>query len=153
MANTTGICNSFKQELFLGYHNFGTGPTRGTSTNDTVKAALYLTTATVNNSSTAYSATGEVTGTGYTAGGVSVTAQAPGGGSASTTAYWQPGGSSISFGTVTLSTAFDSVLLYNSSQGNRSIAIWNFGSTTVNNGTFQINLPTYDSTNALIRIA
>ena len=54
-------------------HNFGTAPTRGTSTADTFKAALYVTTATVNAATTAYSATNEVSGTGYTAGGITVT--------------------------------------------------------------------------------
>lgn len=141
MANTTAIASTFKQELMQGTHNLGS---------NTIKAALYLASATVNASTTAYSATGEVTGTGYTAGGITTTAGSVG--LTSTTAYWQPG-AALSYGTVTLSTAFDCVLLYNNTSSNKAIAAWNFGSTTVNNGTFTINLPTNDATNALIRLA
>ena len=67
------MCTSFMGELLTATHNFGTAPTRGSSAADTFKAALYLTSATINAATTAYSATGEVTGTGYTAGGVAVT--------------------------------------------------------------------------------
>lgn len=139
MANTTAICSSFKQELMTGTHSLGT---------HAIKAALYLTTATVNASTTVYSVTGEVTGAGYTAGGVACTAGAPG--LTGTTAFWQPG-ANISYPSVTLTTAFDAVLLYNSTATNKAIAVWNFGSTTVT-GTFTLNLPTFDSTNALIRL-
>lgn len=141
MANTTAIASTFKQELMQGTHNLGA---------NTIKAALYLSSATVGAATTAYSATGEVTGAGYTAGGVTATANAVG--LTGTTAFWQPG-AALSFGTVTLATAFDCVLLYNSSAANKAIASWNFGSTTVNNGTFTINLPANDSTNALIRLS
>ena len=73
MANTQSMCTSFLGELMTATHNFGTAPTRGTSAADTFKAALYVTTATMNASTTAYSSTNEVTGTNYTAGGVTVT--------------------------------------------------------------------------------
>ena len=73
MANTQAMCTSFKGELLVGHHNFGTGVVRAATTADTFKAALYLASATVNASTTAYSSTGEVTGTGYSAGGVTVT--------------------------------------------------------------------------------
>jgi hypothetical protein len=141
MANTTAIASSFKQEIMQGTHNLGS---------NTIKAALYLTTASIGASTTAYTATGEVSGTGYTAGGITTTAGSVG--LNGTVAYWQPG-AALSFGTVTLSTAFDTVLLYNNTASNKAIASWNFGSTTVNNGTFTINLPTNDSTNALIRLS
>ena len=64
MANTQAMCTSFMGELLTATHNFGTAPVRAASTADTFKAALYLTTATINASTTAYSATGEVSGTG-----------------------------------------------------------------------------------------
>ncbi len=73
MANTQSMCTSFMGELMTATHNFGTAPIRAATTADTFKAALYLTSATVNAATTAYSSTGEVTGTGYTAGGVTVT--------------------------------------------------------------------------------
>ncbi len=73
MANTQAVCTSFKVELFNGHHALGTAVTRGATTADTIKAALFLASATINASTTAYSTTGEVTGTNYTAGGVTVT--------------------------------------------------------------------------------
>jgi hypothetical protein len=141
MANTTAIASSFKKELMQGVHNLET---------NTVKAALYLASATIGAATTVYVTTGEVTGSGYTAGGITTAAGTVG--LTGTTAFWQPG-AALSFGTVTLSTAFDCVLLYNSTQTNKAIASWNFGSTTINNGTFTINLPTNDATNALIRLS
>ena len=75
MANTQAMTTSFKVDLFNAVHAFNaTGiPAHTASTADTFKAALYITTATMNASTTAYSATNEVSGTGYTAGGVTVT--------------------------------------------------------------------------------
>ena len=78
MANTQALCTSFKGELLIGNHQLGacTLTSRGSltaPTKDTVKAALYLASATYNAATTAYSTTGEVTGTNYTAGGVTVT--------------------------------------------------------------------------------
>jgi hypothetical protein len=75
VANTQSMCTSFMGELMTATHNFGTAPTRGTSAADTFKAALYLASATIDASTTAYSATGEVSGSGYTAGGIAVTMQ------------------------------------------------------------------------------
>lgn len=151
MANTQAMCTSFKGELLTATHNFGTAPTRGTSTADSFKAALYLASATINASTTAYTATGEVSGTGYTAGGVAVTnATAPT--TSGTTAYWTPS-ASITYTSVTLSTAFDCVLIYNSTQSNKAVSVHTFGSQTVTSGTFTLTMPTNDSTNALIRLA
>ena len=73
MANTQSMCTSFMGELMTATHNFGTAPIRAATTADTFKGALYLASATYNASTTAYSATGEVSGTNYTAGGVTVT--------------------------------------------------------------------------------
>lgn len=151
MANTQAMCTSFKGELLNAYHNFSaTNPARTVNTADTFKAALYLTTATVDATTTAYTATGEVTGTNYTAGGVSVgTWNAPT--TASATGYTTPT-SNIVYTTVTLSTAFDAVLIYNSSQGNRAVSVHTFGSQTVTAGTFTLTVPSNTSSTALIRI-
>jgi hypothetical protein len=151
MANTQGMCSSFKSEILSGIHALGTTVTRGATTADTVKAALYLASATINASTTAYTATGEVTGTNYTAGGVTVTnATAPS--TSGTTGIWTPS-ASITYTNVTLSTSFDCVLLYNSSQANRAISVHTFGAQTITAGTFTLTMPTNDASNALIRIA
>lgn len=151
MANTAGICNSFKTELMNGIHAFGTTVVRGGTTKDTFKAALFLASATLNAATTTYSTTGEVSGTGYTAGGVTVTnANAPA--NASNTTYWTPS-ASFSWTTVTLSTAFDSCLLYNSTQGNKAVAVFTFSSQTVTAGNFTLTMPTNDQTTGLLRIA
>lgn len=150
------MCTSFMGELLTATHNFGTAPTRGTSTADTFKAALYLTTATVNASTTAYSSTDEVSGTGYTAGGVTVTnATAPTATNSSATAgvaYWTPS-ASITYTTVTLTTAFDCVLIYNSSQSNKAVSVHTFGSQTVTAGTFTLTMPANTTSTALLRLA
>jgi hypothetical protein len=151
MANTQAICNSFKQEILQGLHALGTTVARGGTGADTIKAALYLATATMNKSTTAYTATGEVSGTNYTAGGVAVTnANAPT--LSGDTAVWTPS-ASIVFTNVTLSTSFDTVLLYNSSQGNRAISVSTFGSQTVTAGTFSLSMPANDAADAVIQIA
>ena len=151
MANTTAIATSFKAEILQAYHNLGTTVTRGGTGADTVKAALYLTTGSIGAGTTAYSATNEVSGTNYSAGGVTVTnATAPT--TSGTTAYWTPS-AAIVYTTVTLSTAFDTVLLYNSSQGNRAILSFNFGSTTITAGTLTLNMPANAAGTALINLS
>lgn len=155
-ANTQAMCTSFKQEILLGLHQFGTVTlvSRGSltaPTTDTFKAALFLATATLGAATTAYSATGEVSGTGYTAGGVTVTnANAPA--TSGTTAYWTPS-ANFAWTTVTLATAFDAVLLYNSTQSNRAVSVHTFGSQTVTAGNFTLTMPTNDASNALVRFA
>lgn len=156
MANTQSMCTSFMSELMTATHNFGTAPTRGTSAADTFKAALYLASATINASTTVYSSTGEVTGTNYTAGGVTVTNATP---PASTntsatagTAYWTAS-SSITYTNVTLSTAFDCVLIYNSTQTNKAVSVHTFGSQTVTAGTFTLTMPANTTSTALLRLA
>ena len=151
MANTQSLCTSFKGELLVGHHNFGTGVVRAATTADTFKAALYLASATVNASTTAYSSTGEVTGTGYSAGGVTVTFGTPPS-TSGTTAFVTPS-ASISYSAVTLSTAFDAVLIYNSTQSNKAVSVHTFGSQTVTAGTFTLTMPTNDASTGLIRLA
>lgn len=151
MSNTQAMATSFKGEILSGIHALGTTVIRAGTGADTLKAALYLASATINAATTAYTVTGEVSGTGYSAGGVTVTnATAPTTGG--TTGYWTPS-ASITYTTVTLTTAFDCVLIYNSTQSNKAISAHTFGSQTVTAGTFTLTMPTSDATNALIRIA
>jgi hypothetical protein len=161
MANTQSMCTSFMSELMLGQHQLGTSTivSRGSLTSpttDTVKAALYLTSATINAATTVYTVTGEVSGTNYVAGGVTVTnATAPTSTNTSATAgvaYWTPS-ASITYTTVTLSTAFDTVLLYNSTQSNKAISVHTFGSQTITAGTFTLTMPSNTTSTALLRLA
>lgn len=155
------MCTSFMEQLMLGEHQLGTATLVSRTsltapTTDTLKAALYLASATVNASTTAYSASNEVSGTGYSAGGVTVTnATAPTSTNASATAgvaFFTPS-ASITYTTVTLATAFDAVLLYNSTQSNKAISVHTFGSQTITAGTFTLTMPSNTTTTALIRLA
>jgi hypothetical protein len=150
------MCTSFLGELMTATHNFGVSPTRGSSTADTFKGALYLASATLNASTTVYSSTGEVTGTGYTAGGVSVTnATPPASTNSSVTAgvgYWTPSASLV-YTTVTLATAFDTLLVYNSTQSNKAVSVHTFGSQTITAGTFTLTMPSNTTSAALLRLA
>lgn len=151
MANSSAMCTSFKREILLGHHNLGVGVVRASTAADTLKGALYLTTATINATSTAYTATGEVTGTNYVAGGATVTnGTAPA--ISGTVAYWTPS-ASIAWTTVTLATSFDAVMLYNATQANKAISTHTFGAQTVTAGNFSLTMPTNDGTNALLRIS
>jgi len=145
----------------LGQHQFGTSTivSRGSLTSpttDTVKAALYLASATINAATTVYTVTGEVSGTGYTAGGATVTnATAPTSTNSSSTAgvgYWTPS-ASIVYTTVTLTTAFDTVLIYNSTQSNKAVSVHTFGSQTITAGTFTLTMPSNTTSTALIRLS
>ena len=147
------MCTSFKVDLLNAVHAFNaTGiPAHTVATADTFKAALYVTTATVNATTTAYSASNEVSGTNYTAGGVTVTfGTAPS--STSTTAFITPS-ASITYTNVTLSTSFDAVLIYNSTQSNKAVSVHTFTAQTVTAGTFTLTMPTNDSSTGLIRLA
>lgn len=164
MANTQSMCTSFLSELMLGQHQLGASTivSRGSltaPTTDTLKAALYFVSATVNAATTVYSATGEVTntsGSGYTAGGVTVTnATAPTSTNSSATAgvgYWTPS-ANFSWSALTVTTAFDTVLLYNSTQSNKAISVHTFGSQTITAGTFTLVMPSSTTTTALLRLA
>ena len=152
MANSQSMCTSFLGELLTATHNFTTG------TGNTFKAALYTTTASpaINAATTAYSATGEVSGTGYTAGGVTVTnGTSPLASNSSATAgvgYWTPSAPLVD-STVTLTTAFDTVLIYNSSQSNKAVSVHTFGSQTITAGTFTLTMPSNSTTTALLRLS
>lgn len=152
MANTQAMCTSFKQDLLNGLHAFGTSVVRGGTGADTFNAALYLASGSLGASTTAYGTGSEVSGSGYTAGGIAVTnATAPT--TSGTTAYWTPS-ASLNFGTVTLSTAFDTVLIYNATaSGKNAVAVYTFGSQTVTAGNFTLTMPSNAASTALIQLA
>lgn len=150
MANTQAISTSFKVEILNGIHAMSTSVARGGTGADTWKAALFLASATKDASTTAYNTTGEVSGTNYTAGGVTFTWTAPS--STGTTAFTTPS-ASFAWTTVTLSTSFDAVQLYNSTQSNKSMGIYTFGATTITAGNFTLTMPTNDASTGLLRIA
>ena len=140
MANTQGISGAAKQAALAAIVD-----------GKTLKGALYLVSATTGPTNAAYTATGEVSGTNYTAGGASVT-NANTAGLTSTTAFWTPS-ASIAWTTVTLATAFDCVMIYSTSDTNRNIGTFTFGSQTVTAGNFSLTMPTTDATTGLVRFA
>lgn len=151
MANTQAMCTSFKTELLTGTHNFGTAPLRSVTTADTFKAALYLTTATLGAATTAYTTSGEVSGTNYTAGGVQISGwNTP---AATGTAAFTTPTASFVWTNVTLATSFDTVLVYNSTQGGKAVSVHTFGAQTVTAGTFTLTMPTNAVGTALLQIA
>lgn len=150
MANAQAVSTSFKVEILNAIHAFGTTVVRGGTTADTFKAALFLASGSQGAGTTAYSVTNEVSGTNYTAGGVTFTWIAPT--SSGTTAYTTPS-ASFAWTTVTLSTAFDAVTLYNSTQSDKAVATYTFGSQTITAGNFSLVMPTNDASTGLLRIA
>ena len=167
MANTQAMSTSFMSKLMTGTHNFGVGPIRAATTADTFYGALLLASGTFNASSANYTGTvgtvtmsGEVSGTGYTPGGVPITnATVPAFTNTSTTAgtaYWTPS-ASITYTTVTLTTAFDALMVYNYTQGTAgaypAVSIHTFGSQTITAGTFTLTMPSNTTSTALIRLA
>lgn len=150
MAITQALCTSFKLELLNGAHDFDL------SSGDTFKVALFTSSATLSAATTAYSTTNEVSGTGYTAGGNSLTRIDPA--SSGTTAYVDFADSTWSSATLTARGA----VIYNSTPNttsgaapaNAAVAILDFGGDkTSTNGDFTIQFPTADASNAIIRIA
>jgi hypothetical protein len=139
---------SFKVELLQAVHNFGpTSP-------NTFKVALYTAAANLGATTTVYTTSNEVTGTGYTAGGNTLVI------STSPTAANNTGGIPTAYASFTNSSWTNATftargaLIYNSTQGNKSVAVLDFGSDkTVNNDTFQIIFPTPDANSAIVRIS
>ena len=163
MANTQAMSTSFMGKLMTGTHNFGTGVVRAGTGADTFYGALLLASGTFNASSSNYTGTvgsvtmsGEVSGTGYTAGGVAITnATPPTATNSSATAgvaYWTPS-ASITYTTVTLATAFDAVMVYNFTQGSAGAYPAISIHTTITAGTFTLTMPANATTTALIRLA
>lgn len=149
MANTAAICTSFKVELLNGIHAFGTTIARGGTGADGFKIALYTPSATLGAATTAYSATNEVSSAGYTASGQIITWIAPTAG-AGTVAYTTPS-ANVTWSGVTFTT--DCAFIYNTSQGNKAVAVYTFSSQTVTAGNFTLTMPTNDGTNGLLRVA
>ena len=145
MAITSAICTSFKVELLKGTHNFTA------TTGNTFKIALYDSDATLGASTTAFSTSEEITntsGTAYTSGGATLTSVTPV--ADSTTAVCDFADVSFSSASFTANGA----LIYNSSASNAAVCAIAFGSDkTATNGTFTIQFPTADATNAIIRLA
>ena len=145
MAITSAICTSFKVELLKGTHNFTA------TTGNTFKIALYDSDATLGASTTAFSTSEEITntsGTAYTSGGATLTSVTPV--ADSTTAVCDFADVSCSSASFTANGA----LIYNSSASNVAVCAIAFGSDkTATNGTFTIQFPPADATNAIIRLA
>ena len=149
MAITQAMCTSFKVDLLNGIHAFGTSVTRGSTAADTFYMALYTSSATLDSTTTAYTATNEVSGTGYSAGGQALSvATAPT--STSTTAWLDFDDETWSSATITARGA----MIYNSTQSNKCVAVLDFGGDkTSTNGDFTVIFPAANSTSAIIRIA
>jgi hypothetical protein len=139
---------SFKVELLQAVHNFGpTSP-------NTFKIALYTAAANIGPTTTVYTTSNEIVGTGYTAGGntlvISISPTSSNNSGGIPTAY-------VSFSNTSWTSASFTcrgALIYNSTQGNKSVAVLDFGSDkTVSNDTFQIIFPTADANSAIVRIS
>ena len=147
MAITTAMCTSFKKELLEGKHDFNA------TSGDTFKIALFTSSATLGASTTNYSATNEVSGTGYTAGGNTLTNVDPT--TSGTTAFTDFADTTWSSATITANGA----LIYNtttdagSGTTNAVCALAFGGDKTSTNGDFVIQFPAADASNAIIRIA
>jgi len=145
MAISSAICTSFKQEILVGTHNFTA------SSGNTFKIALYTSSASLGAATTAYSTSNEISntsGSAYTAGGATLTSVTPT--TSGTTAIWDFADVSYTSASFTANGA----LIYNDTQSDKAVAVIAFGSDkTVTSGTFTIQFPTADASNAIIRIA
>lgn len=141
MAISQAMCTSFKKELLEGIHDFRT-------TGDTFKLALFTSSATLGASTTAYATTNEVSGTGYSAGGNTLSKVNPT--SSGTTAFTDFADTTFSSATITANGA----LIYNDTESDKAVVVLAFGGDkTSTNGDFTIQFPTADASNAIIRIA
>lgn len=149
MPISQGIATSFKVEMLNGLHAFGTSVIRAGTGADTFKIALYTSAANIGPSTTVYTTSNEVVGAGYVAGGNTLTiAQVPV--ASGTTALLDFADSTWAGSTITARGA----MIYNSTQGNRTVAVLDFGidkSTT--GGNFTVVFPLADVSNAIIRVA
>lgn len=142
MAITQAMCTSFKKELLEGVHNFKN------SGGSTFKLALFTSSASLDASTTAYSTSNEVTGTGYSAGGNTLTRVDPT--TSGTTAFTDFADSTFSTATITANGA----VIYNDGASDAAVIVLAFGGDkTSTAGDFTIQFPTADASNAIIRIA
>jgi|TARA_R110000765_G_scaffold25472_2_gene62918 hypothetical protein len=141
MAITSAICSSFKQQILVEGHNLTNGA-------DSIKLALYTSSATLGAGTTVYVTTGQVTGTNYSAGGAALTNVTPA--LSGTTAVCDF--ADLTFGTATVTAR--GCLLYNSTNGNKALCAIDFGGDkTSTAGDFTVVFPTADASNAIIRLA
>lgn len=134
------VCNSFKVELFRAIHDFTA------STGDTFKVALYTSASTIGAATTVYTATNEAVGTGYTAGGATLTSVTP---------TLNGNTCVVDFADVTISTVtltYRKALIYNSTKANRAVAVFDFGSDRViSGGNLILQMPVPDPSSAILR--
>ena len=152
MAITSAVCTSFKVELLQGSHNFST------SGGDTFKIALFTSSASLGAATTDYSTSNEITntsGSAYTAGGAALTIASSSPTSSGTTAW-------VDFDNISWSSASftaNGCMIYNTTTGSGSgttdsvIIVAFGGDKTVSSGTFTIQFPTPDASDAILRIA
>ena len=141
MAIYQTMCTSFKAEVARALHNFTA------STGDVFKIALYVASATIDASTTAYTSAGESSGTNYTAGGIALTNITPT--TSGTTGYWSF--DNVTFSNVSLSCA--GALIYNSTNQNRAVCVLSFGNTIVKSASdLIITFPAPGATDAVLRI-
>ena len=138
MAIVSAVCDSYTQEILSGVH----------LSTDTYKIALYTSNASLDASTTTYTTTEEISGTGYTAGGNTLTGF---------TTYLDSGVAILDFDDSVWSSATftaNGALIYNSSQSNKAVAVIAFGSDiSTSGGDFTVQMPAPDATNGLIRIS
>ncbi len=142
-----GVCDSFLAELPQAIHDFTT------TTGDVFKCALYSAAGNLSNTTTAYTATGEISGTGYTTGGFAWTAAQNITPTVSgTTAYWS-WSVNPTWTTATFNLPVVGALIYNSTKANRAVAVFNFGlGITVTARTFTFPLPANQSSTAVLSL-
>ena len=142
MAISQAMCTSFKQELLVGTHNFTA------SSGNTFKLALYTSSASLGAGTTAYTSSGESSGTNYSATGSALTSVTPT--TSGTTALCDF--SDLTFSNVSITAR--GALIYNDTQSDKAVCVLDFGSDkTASEGDFTIVFPTADASNAIIRIA
>jgi len=143
MAITQTLTDTFLQDCLDGAHNLGNG-------GDTLKIALYTSSATLGATTSAYTTSNEVSGTGYTAGGATLSSQAVAYDATNQVAFFDAADPAFTTATITARGA----LIYNNSKSNASIAVLDFGSDfTSTAGTFTIQLPSAAHNTAIIRIS
>lgn len=136
------LCNSFKVELFQAIHNFVTGA------GDTFKIALYTSVANLGANTTVYTSVGESVGSGYTPGGFVIDAVSPVlDGDTAIVSF-----SNVFYGPVYVT--YRQMLIYNSSEANRAVAVFTFDEDrTISGGYLIIDFPPATATNAILRAA
>ena len=138
MAILQGMCSSFKQESWLGIHDLDT---------DVLKMALYTAAADLSQATTAYTPTGEISGTGYISGGIPLTGvQVLLSGTTAYVTFDNPTWANASF-------VCRGALIYNTSEANRAIAVLDFGADKTASGMFTVQLPAATAAAALLRFA